>query len=281
MKKRRETKKWLCAPLYLWTILFVALPLVYVAGVSFCMRDATWGIAADFTLSNYAQIFSPTYLRVFADSLVMSAVCTVIALLVGYPFAYAMAKAAPAKRALLMMLVIVPFWTSALIRTNGWMILLRANGPINTLLKNLGLIRRPLKLLYTQGAVMLGYVYTMLPFTILPCFSALENMDWNTVAAARDLGARPARAFLTVTLPLTMGGVMSAVTLTLIPSMGLFFLSDLLGGGKTVLIGNLIENQILSARNTPFGAALSMVMLALTAFAMWFQRKTGGEMRLF
>ena len=120
----------------------------------------------------------------------------------------------------------------------------------------------------------------MMPFAILPCFTALESMDWHAVEAARDLGARPARAFFTVTLPLTMGGVMSAVTLTLVPSMGIFFISDLLGGGKTVLIGNLIQNQILTARNTPMGAALSMAMLALTALILWIQRRTGGETRI-
>ncbi len=278
MKKNR--RKWLCAPLYAWATLFVALPLVYVAGVSLCKRDAVWGVSPEFTLENYRALFNPSYLRVFVDSLRTAALSTLISLLVGYPFAYAMAKASPARRAALMVLVIVPFWTSALIRTYGWMLFLRANGPVNSLLKALGLIRRPLKLLYTPAAVYLGYVYTMLPFTILPCFTALESMDWDVVAAARDLGARPARAFFTVTLPLSLGGVMSAVTLTLVPSMGIFFISDLLGGGKTVLIGNLIQNQILAARNTPMGAALSMVMLALTALIMWLQRKTGGETRL-
>ncbi|HIT68559.1 MAG TPA: ABC transporter permease [Candidatus Aphodomonas merdavium] len=278
--KKRSKKTWLCAPLYLWCILFVGLPLVYVAGVSFCTRDATWGITAVFTLENYRMIVDPMYLRVFTESLLLSAVCTVIALLIGYPFAYAMVKATPARQALLMMLVIVPFWTSALIRANGWMLILRANGPINSALKALGVIQRPLKLLYTRGAVMLGYVYTMLPFTILPCYTALARMDFSLVAAARDLGARPLRVFFTITLPLTMGGVMSAVTLTLIPSLGIFFLSDLLGGGKTVLIGNLIQNQLLTARNTPFGAALSVVLLLLTALVMWVQRKMGGETRI-
>ena len=277
---KKDRRKWFCAPLYIWVTLFVALPLVYVAGVSLCKRDAVWGVTPEFTLENYRALFNPSYLRVFADSFRTSAVAAVISLLVGYPFAYAMAKSSPARRAALMVLVIVPFWTSALIRTYGWMLFLRANGPVNSLLKSLGLIRRPLKLLYTPGAVYLGYVYTMMPFAILPCFTALESMDWHAVEAARDLGARPARAFFTVTLPLTMGGVMSAVTLTLVPSMGIFFISDLLGGGKTVLIGNLIQNQILTARNTPMGAALSMAMLALTALILWIQRRTGGETRI-
>lgn len=280
-RKRRDVKKWLCVPLYVWSALFVALPLCYVAGVSFLTRDATWGVRQEFTLANYRMLLDPIYLRVFADSIHTAFLCTALALLIGYPFAYAMAKASPRRRAMLMVLVIVPFWMSALIRTYGWMIFLRANGPVNGLLKSLGLIARPLKLLYTQAAVVLGLVYNMLPFTILPCYTALEHMDWNAVAAARDLGAKPARAFFTITLPLTMGGVMSGVTLTFVPCMGIFFISDLMGGGKTVLIGNLIQNQLLSARNTPFGAALAMVMLLLTALVMWAQKKAGGETRLF
>ena len=142
---------------------------------------------------------------------------------------------------MLMVLVVVPFWTSALVRTYGWMILLRANGPINAALQALGWIERPLKLLYNNGAVLLGLVYTLLPFMILPCFTALERMDWSTVEAARDLGATPWHAFYTVTLPLTRSGIMSGITLTFVPSMGIFYIAELLGGSKSVLLGNLIQ----------------------------------------
>lgn len=277
----KSKKTWLSLPMYVWVVLFVLLPLLYVFGVSFYTRDATWGYTNEFTMANYRMLLDPTYLRVFLDSLLTAAATSLLAMLIGYPFAYAMAKASPKRRTLLMVLVIVPFWTSGLIRTYGWRIILLANGPINTLLQSLGIIERPLKLLYTQGAVLLGLVYTVLPFMILPCYTRIEQMDWHTVEAARDLGATPARAFWTVTLPLTKSGIISGLTLTFVPSMGLFFISDLLGGSKTILIGNLIQNQLLTARNTPFGAALSVVLLLLTALILWLQRRGGGETTLF
>lgn len=277
----KSKKTWLCLPLYVWAVLLVGLPLLYVVGISFFTRDVSWGYRADLTLANYRMLLDPVYLRVFGESIATAAIASGAALLIGYPFAYAMAKASPKRRLMLMVLVIVPFWTSALIRTYGWMILLRANGPINALLTALGLIERPLKLLYTPGAVLVGLVYTLLPLMILPCFSRIEQMDWQTVEAARDLGATPARAFRTVTLPLTKSGIISGLTLTFVPSMGIFFISDLLGGSKTVLIGNLIQDQLLKARNTPFGAALAVVMLLLTALVLYLQRRSGGETTFF
>ncbi len=277
----RTKKTLLSIPLYLWTVLFIALPLLYVIGVSFFARGATWGVSDTLTLANYKMLLDPLYLKVFGRSIMISGVTCVIALLLGYPFAYCMAKASPKRRTLLMILVIVPFWTSALIRTYGWMILLRADGPINTFLIQLGLIQRPLKMLYSLGAVLLGFVYTMLPFMILPCFTAIERMDWRTVEAARDLGASPSRAFWTVTLPLTSPGILSGFTLTFVPSMGLFFISDLMGGSKMVIVGNLIQDQLLRARNTPFGAALAVAMFLFTALVLWLQKRAGGDPNLF
>ncbi len=277
----RTKKTLLCIPLYLWATVFIALPLLYVVGVSFFARDATWGISDTFTLANYKMLLDPVYLRVFGRSVLISGVTCVIALSLGYPFAYCMAKASPKRRTLLMILVIVPFWTSALIRTYGWMILLRADGPINALLLSLGLIQRPLKMLYSLGAVLLGFVYTMLPFMILPCYTAIERMDWRTVEASRDLGASPSHAFWTVTLPLTSPGILSGFTLTFVPSMGLFFISDLMGGSKMVIMGNLIQDQLLRARNMPFGAALAVAMFLFTALVLWLQKRAGGDPNLF
>lgn len=277
----KSKKTLLAIPLYVWAILLVGLPLLYIVGVSFFARGESWGVSDTLTLDNYKMMLDPTYLRVFGESLLVAAIASGTALLVGYPFAYGMAKATPRRRTMLMILVIVPFWTSALIRTYGWMILLRANGPINEALLALGWIEKPLKLLYTQGAVIVGLVYSLLPMMILPCFTRIEQMDWHTVEAARDLGATPARAFLTVTLPLTKSGIISGLTLTFVPCMGIFFISDLLGGSKTVLIGNLIQEQLLRARNMPFGAALSVIMLLLTALVLWLQRRAGGETTLF
>lgn len=271
----------LCVPMYLWAVLFVALPLLYVVGISFLTRSATWGVGDKLSLESYRMLFSPSYFKVFFTSIRTAAICCAASVLLGYPFAYCMAKASSKRRVMLMILVIVPFWTSALIRTYGWMILLRANGPINNLLKAIGLIDRPLKLLYTDGAVLLGIIYTLLPFMILPCYTAIERMDWQTVEAARDLGASPGKAFLTITLPMTFTGVISGVTLTFVPSMGMFFISDLMGGGKSILIGNLIQDQLTKGQNMPFGAALAVAMLLLTAIVLWLQRKAGASGSLF
>lgn len=279
MKKSKKTL--LCLPMYVWAVVLVGLPLLYIIGISFFARDTTWGVTDQFTLDNYRSLLNPIYLRVFGESILTALATSLCTVLIGYPFAYAMARSAPKRRAMLMVLVIVPFWTSALIRTYGWMILLRANGPINTFLQWIGWIDQPLKLLYTPGAVLLGLAYTLLPFMILPCFTKIEQMDWHAVEAARDLGATPWRAFWTITLPLTYTGIVSGLTLTFVPCMGIFFISDLMGGGKTVLMGNLIQDQFTRARNMPFGAALSVVMLLLTAAVLWIQRRSGGETTLF
>ena len=172
-----------------------------------------------------------------------------------------------------MLLVVVPFWTNALVRIYGWMIILRAKGVLNHLLMSLGLIDTPLKILYTYGAVLLGMVYSLLPFMILPVYTSVEKMDWSLVEAARDLGANAAQAFLTVTLKLTLPGVLSGFVLVFVPSIGLFFISDLLGGGKIMLVGNLIKNQLMQARDWPFGAALSVVMMIMTFAIIFLYRK--------
>lgn len=279
MKKpgRKDRSGLMAVPMAVWALLFVAIPLLYVLGVSFFEREETWGVSDRFTLENYRMLLNPIYLKVFLDSIKLAVQSTCLTVLIGYPFAYAMAKSAPKRRTLLMLLVIIPFWTSALMRTYGWMILLRANGPINTALQALGIIEKPLKLLYTPGAVLLGMVYTLLPFMILPCYNAIDRVDWRIVEASRDLGAPPWRAFLTVTLPLTVPGLVSGCVLVFVPTMGLYFISDLMGGGKTALLGWLIHDQMLKARNPPFGAALSVVLVGITVLVVALQRKLGGR----
>jgi spermidine/putrescine transport system permease protein len=258
-------------------LLFTALPLIYILGISFYQRDETWGVTSILTLDNYRRLFDPVYIRVFADSIGLAVQATLLSLLAGYPFAYAMSKAKPKRRAALMLLVIIPFWTSSLMRIYGWMILLQANGPINSMLLKLGVIARPAKLLFTHGAVLLGMVYTLLPFMILPCHTAIERLDARVTDAARDLGASPARAFLTVTLPLTVPGILSGCMLVFVPTMGLYYVYDLLGGGKGAILGRVIHDQMLSARNPPFGAALSVALIALTGVVVALQRRLGGK----
>lgn len=276
----KSKKTLLCVPLYAWAVLFVGLPLMYIVAVSFFTRGASWGMTDELTLDNYKRLFDPIYVKAFGQSILTAGLTSILTVLIGYPFAYAMAKAAPKRRMLLMILVVVPFWTSSLIRTYGWIILMRANGPINSLLQALGIIDRPLKLLYSEGAVLLGLVYSLLPLMILPCYTKIDQIDWHAMEAARDLGASPLQATVTVLLPLTYTGIIAGLTLTFVPCMGLFFISDLLGGNKVVLLGNLIQDQLLRARNTPFGAAIAVVMLIMAALVLWAQRKLGGETTL-
>ena len=263
-------------PMYLWTIVFVFVALLYVIGLSFLTRGEISGVTADVTLANYQRLGSPEYLSVLLKSLRLAGITTAICILLGYPFGYLMARLNPKARSIIMLLIIVPFWTNALIRIYGWRILLMGNGPLNMILQSLGIIQKPLKLLYTDGAVLLGMVYALIPFMILPTFSTVEKLDYSVVEAARDLGASPLYAFFTVTVPLTLAGLMAGCVLVFIPSMGLFFLNDLLGGSKTVLAGGLIQ-QLINSRDLPMAAALSVLLLSVTGAVIAIYRKLGGS----
>ena len=251
-KKKKQSGVWLTLlPLYLFTLVFVAGPLVYMFVLSFQTRAEVWGVVNQFTLDNYKNIFQLT--------------STLLICAIGYPFGYFMAKLPAQWKKRVMLLLMIPFWTSSLIRLYGWIIIFRANGTLDKLLMGLGLTDGPLKLLYTYPAVVVGMVYALLQFMILAVYSSAEKMDWSLVEAARDLGATPLKAFLTVTLKLTLPGLLSGVILTFIPSMGLFFIADILGGNKVVLVGTLIQDQVNKTHNLPFAAALSVVLMILTS----------------
>ena len=259
------------APMAVLAVLLVALPLLYVLGMSLTANDGS-----GFTLSNYKAMLRADYLLVFANSLKLAFYTTAVSLLIGYPFAYCMARAPRRWKSLLMMLVIIPFWTSALVRIFGWKILLQGNGLINTVLKSLGLIDKSIKFLGSYGSVLLAMVYCMISFMILPCHSAVDKMDFTMVEAARDLGSKPWRAFIDVTLPLTLPGIMAGCVLVFVPSVGIFYLSDIMGGGL-VLVGNLIRDQLLKVRDWHTGSAMSMLLVALTAGIYLIYRKCGGD----
>lgn len=263
-------------PLYLWTALFVLAALGYVIALSLQGRGELIGVSGQWTLDNYARLREPQYFQVLVNSLRLAALTTLFCALIGYPFGYLMARLKPASRSIVTMLLVVPFWTNSLIRIYGWRILLIGNGPINTLLMNLGWIQQPLKLLNTEGAVFLGMVYALVPFMILPSSTAVEKLDDSVVEAARDLGASPLHAFFTVTVPLTLSGLMAGCVLVFIPSTGLFFLNDLLGGSKTMLAGNLIQS-LMKSRDLPMASALSVLMLAVTGAVIALYRRAGGD----
>ena len=277
LRRREKRRSFLFTlPMALFAALLVALPLIYVLGTSLVESGQDFSLGATFTLENYRRILRADYLLVFLNSLQLAFFTTVISLLIGYPFAYCMARAGRKWRFILMMLVIIPFWTSALVRIYGWKILLQGNGLINTVLKRLGLIETSIKFLGSYGSVLLAMVYCMISFMILPCHSAVDKMDFTLVEAARDLGAPPWRAFLTVTLPLTTPGILAGCVLVFVPCVGIFYLSDIMGGGL-MLIGNLIRDQLLKVRDWNFGSALSMVLVLLTAGIYAVYRKCGGK----
>jgi spermidine/putrescine transport system permease protein len=275
MTKRRKKKNrvWLAAvPLYLFTLLFVLGPMIYMVVLSFMSKSDGWGVDNVFTLRNYARIAEPVYRECFAQSLQLAFTTTIIVGCIGYPFGYFMAKLSPAWKKRLMMLVMVPFWTSSLIRMYGWIIILQAKGAIYQTIRFFGFDIKPLKILYSYPAVLIGMVYALLPFMILAVYSSVDKMDWQLTEAARDLGASASRAFWTVTFRLTLPGLLSGVILTFVPSMGLFFIADILGGNKIVLVGSLIQDQLTRGADWPFAAALSVVLMILTTLLLVLYR---------
>lgn len=279
MKKSRNN--WLLLlPIYVFTILFVALPILYMFLLSFLSRAEVWGVDFDFTLDNYKRILEPLYLNTFWESIKLALLSTGLIVLIGYPYGYFMARMNATWKRRMLLLIMIPFWTSALIRLYGWIIVFRSNGVLDQALMALHLTEEPLKLLYTYPAVVVGMVYSLLPFMILSVYSSAEKLDFTLVEASRDLGASAWKAFWTVSFKLTLPGLLSGVVLTFIPSMGLFFIADILGGNKIVLVGSIIQEQMTKGRNQPFAAALSAVLMILTSLMIRMYKKITGATEL-
>lgn len=248
-------------PMYIFTLLFVLLPLCFLVVLSFMQKSGAMGYEAKFTLENYLMMADKTYMKTFLFSIRLSFITTIITVLIGYPFAYFMSRCKKdSTKAVLLLLVILPFWTNALVRIYGFIILFRGNGIVHNLLNLMGMGAN-YGVLYTKEAVVMGMVYGLLPFMILTAYSACSKLDSAVIEASRDLGAGRIRTFFSISLPLTAEGLLSGMTMVFIPSMGLFFISDLLGGGKVMIAGNLIKDRIMTAHNYPLGAAISVVML--------------------
>jgi spermidine/putrescine transport system permease protein len=261
----------LLSPVVLWAIAFVIAPAIIMFVYSFARRGTLGGVILGFTLENYAAVLDPVYLQIVIRSILYAAITTALCLAAGYPVAYLIGRADPRWRNLLLMAVMVPFWTSFLIRTYAWVTILKSEGLLNSLLIQLQLIAEPLEMLYTPGAVVLGLVYTFLPFMILPIYSSVEKLDGALIEAALDLGAGPTRAFSRVIVPLTSPGIAAGVMLVFVPALGLYAVNDILGGGRVDMIGNIIENQFKgNARNWPFGAALGTTLLVSFGLIYWF-----------
>ncbi|CCN70880.1 spermidine/putrescine ABC transporter permease PotB [Vibrio nigripulchritudo] len=258
-----------------WLVIFVLFPNLMIIGTSFLTRDEANLIEMTFTLENYARLADPLYFKVLWHSFYMAIVATLLCLVIGYPFAYIVAKMPEKWRPFMLFLVIVPFWTNSLIRTYGLKIVLGTQGIINKSLIAMDIIDKPIRIMYTESAVMIGLVYILLPFMILPLYSAIEKLDDTYLEAARDLGANKLQTLLKVVLPLTMPGIIGGCLLVLLPALGMFYISDLLGGAKNLLIGNVIKSQLLNARDWPFGAATSIALTVAMAIMLYAYYRAG------
>ena len=248
-----------------WLVAFFLIPLAFIFVVSLGRRDELHRIVLDpLTLENYQQVFTPVFLPTIIQSLYLATATTVLSLAIGFPIAYWISRYGGRRKTLLLVLVMLPFWTSYLIRTYAWMIVLRDQGVVNQVLQATGLTHEPLILLYTDFAVILGMTYGFLPFTILPLFVSIDRLDRNLVMAGRDLYANGRQAFIHVTLPLVRPGLIAAALLTFIPAMGDFVTPDLLGGGQVTTIAKVIQDRFLDGRDWPYGAALGFVLTLLT-----------------
>jgi spermidine/putrescine transport system permease protein len=266
----------LIAPANTYLFIFMIIPLILVGILSFLSRGTYGQVTFVFNLSNYTRLLDPLYGRILVYSLVVGVATTVLSLVIGYPLAFYIARAPARQRSLLLFLVLLPFWTNFIIRIYAWIMILRAGGMLDTFLQWAHITTEPLRLLYTPTAVMIGMIYEFLPFMVLPLYTSLEKIENAVLEAAADLGAPPVMVFLRVILPLSIPGMIAGTILVFIPAMGMFVIPDLMGGAKTVLIGNVIRNQFLTARDWPFGAAASMILMVLTmVFTFYYARKAG------
>jgi spermidine/putrescine transport system permease protein len=268
----------LLTPVTVWLGLFFLVPLLFILAYSFGTSGIYGGITLGFNPGNYLRVFDPLYLEIVGRTLVIALLNTFLCLLLGYPLAYFIAFKGGSRKNLLILLVMIPFWTSLLLRAYAWVVILGGNGIANRALQFLGITDGPVNLIFTPQAVALGMVYSYLPFMILPLYAALEKFDVRLKEAAQDLGASRWHTFWRVTFPLSMPGVIAGSILVFIPSAGEFVIPTLLGGARTVLVGNLIQQQFLQARDWAFGSALAMMLAALLVGAiMFYVRKVGTE----
>ena len=265
-------------PVTLWLLALVAIPLLYVVIMTFCSLDENYDVIFRFTLDNYKRLLDADYMQIYGQSLIIALLTTVICIILAYPFAFLIARVFTKRKAILYMLVIIPFWTNSLIRIYGWRTFLGTNGWLNTVLTGLHLRAEPVEFLFNRGTIVLGMVYCLFPFMVLPLYTAVEKLDQNLIEASADLGARGALTFCKVILPLTASGIFSGSIMVFIPCLGYFFVADILGGGKSDVIGNLIERQFQSGNNWPLGAALSVILIAITLLLVKIYQKCGGDM---
>lgn len=278
MKNNKLFKYLSTTPVIIYSISLILIPLLYILFLSFLTNDAYGGVEYKFTLSNYLTVFDYTYLKILFKSSLIALITTLICIIISYPFSIFLMDKSEKTRNFLIKMVMIPFLTNSLIRTYGWIVILRKNGVINTFLTSTNIIKNPLSLMYNSFGIIIGMVYTLLPFMILPIYSSVSKIDRSLIEAAKDLGASKWQVFKNIYLPLTISGLFNGSLMVFIPAIGYFFISDILGGGKIMIIGNLIKNQFLTARNWPLGSALSIFLILITFLLIRIYKKIGGNM---
>ncbi len=268
----------LCGPVTIWSVLFIYVPMALLLFMSFMTKGPLGIIKYEFTLENYKAIFDSVYFNVIKESVLVALITTVLSVLMGYPFAYFMAMKKKKISGILMILLMIPFWTNELVIVYSFVILLNNSGLVNTFLQVVGITKEPLSMLYNNFAVIAGMLYMLLPFAVLPMYSSIEKLDKGLLEASKDLGAGPVKTFFKITLPLTAPGIFAGVILVFIPTIGYYQITDMLGGGTQMMIGNLINNQFSISRNWPFGAALSMLLAVLILVMLFICQKIGGNL---
>ncbi|WP_319542208.1 spermidine/putrescine ABC transporter permease PotB [uncultured Pseudodesulfovibrio sp.] len=280
MKDNRIFRRLVIGGTLAWIALFGAIPTFMLVGVSFLKRHPSDLIEQTFNFDSYLRLSDPVIGSMVIKSLGMAATATFLCLLLGYPFAYIVARAQKRHARRMLLLVMIPFWTNTLIRTYALVAVLKADGILNKILLFLGVIDAPLKLMYTQTAVFIGLLYTLLPFMILPLYAAIEKLDQRLLEASRDLGASRWSTFRKITIPLTMPGIVSGCMLVFLPALGMFYIPDILGGARTILLGNYIRDQFLTSRDIPMGAAASVALtlvMSLMLFIYYRSLKRSGR----
>lgn len=274
-RKHRGEILSLVGPLFLWMVLFLALPLLYVVVISFLEKGAYGGVQMIFTLKNYTALWNPTYGKVIWRSIVLAFWTSLICLLISYPFSFILSKFDKKYQGFCILLIMLPFWINQLIRLNGWSNILRDSGIVNAFLLRTGLISEPLTMMYTDGATLFGMVYALFPFMVLPLNTSVSKLDYSLVEAAHDLGASRVSTFFRVILPLTAPGIFAGTIQVFIPSLDAFYIADVMGGGNSTLLGNLIKDQFMTARNWPSGAAFSVILILFTLIVLKLYTKVG------
>ena len=268
MKRHKIFRKFSITIVWFWLTIFALIPYIFLVITSVLTPGDNELVRLHLSISNYLNLFNPYYLQVFWRSFMLAGICTIISLIVAFPFSYLIARSNEKYKNILLLLVIIPFWTSSLIRSYAIMAILKTHGILNKLLLFFNLIETPIQIMYTNTATLIGLIYTLLPLMILPLYTSVEKLDTRIIDAAKDLGAKRHQVLLKIILPLTYPGIFAGCILVFLPAMTMFYIPDLMGGAKTILIGNIIQNQFLAARNWPMGATISVALTLLMGIVL-------------